>query len=338
VRPIVVDVLGPDVPHAAALIGPGSEVLGYDTERSRDHDWGPRCLLFVGDADARRYLAGLTAALAARLPARFLDWPTRFCHGGGTTAPQVHVHALGSWWRAWAGVAPGSAPTATRWLSLPTQRLLELTAGAVFHDGAGDLTAARARLMFYPDDLWRYALACTWARIGEEHAFVGRCGEVGDQLGAAVVAARIARDVMRLWLLMERRYPPYSKWLGTAFAHVAGTGAVSHSLGIAVAAASPAAREEALLAAMSSTVERHNLLADRLGHPPVDPTPRYYFSRPYRIVDVEAVVAGLRARIADPRLAAERPVAALDAFVDNVGVVGDLQVTERLVSALRPDR
>jgi hypothetical protein len=22
---------------------------------------------------------------------------------------------------------------------------------------------------------------------------------------------------MRLWLLMYRRYPPYSKWLGTAF-------------------------------------------------------------------------------------------------------------------------
>lgn len=35
--------------------------------------------------------------------------------------------------------------------------------------------------------------------------------------GSAVITARLARDLMRLCLLMDRRYPPYSKWLGTAF-------------------------------------------------------------------------------------------------------------------------
>ncbi|HWD74857.1 MAG TPA: DUF4037 domain-containing protein, partial [Solirubrobacteraceae bacterium] len=49
----------------------------------------------------------------------------------------------------------------------------------------------------------------------------GRCAEAGDELGSAVVTARLARDLMRLCLLMRRRYPPYSKWLGTAFARPA---------------------------------------------------------------------------------------------------------------------
>ena len=33
--------------HSAALLGWGSDVLGYDTERSTDHGWGPRLLLMV---------------------------------------------------------------------------------------------------------------------------------------------------------------------------------------------------------------------------------------------------------------------------------------------------
>jgi len=47
------EVVAPAVgaPHGAALLGPGSDVVGYDTQRSTDHDWGPRCQLFVQASD-----------------------------------------------------------------------------------------------------------------------------------------------------------------------------------------------------------------------------------------------------------------------------------------------
>jgi hypothetical protein len=51
VRPLL-DEAFPGLAYAAALIGAGSEVPGFDTERSADHDWGPRLLLFLGDDDA----------------------------------------------------------------------------------------------------------------------------------------------------------------------------------------------------------------------------------------------------------------------------------------------
>jgi hypothetical protein len=41
------------VPHAAALVGEGSEVLGFDDFRSTDHAWGPKLYVFadIGDID-----------------------------------------------------------------------------------------------------------------------------------------------------------------------------------------------------------------------------------------------------------------------------------------------
>ena len=53
VRPVL-DARFPDLPHSAALLGRGSEVLGFDDEMSTDHDWKPRVLLFLREDDHAR--------------------------------------------------------------------------------------------------------------------------------------------------------------------------------------------------------------------------------------------------------------------------------------------
>ena len=228
VAPVVDDVC-PGVAYSAARIGRGSEVLGFDDAVSRDHDWGPRLELFFGPMDRDEFGSRLTGELAARLPHTFEGYSTSFGVAsdgvdvlvdradGEPVAHRVEVHEIGAWCDTVLGFDPRHGVGWFDWLATSSHRLAEVTAGAVFHDGLGDLTRLRAALAYYPHDVWLFILASQWHRISQEEAFVARCAQVGDELGATVIAGRLVRDLMRLCLMMSRRYVPYSKWLGTAF-------------------------------------------------------------------------------------------------------------------------
>src|SRR5437762_2787847 len=93
VRPIL-DAGFPGLPHSAALIGSGSEVLGYDTEMSTDHDWGPRVMLFLAEEEHARHGEAIDRALLRRLPGRFLGYPTAVAPAAGTEARRHGVAIL----------------------------------------------------------------------------------------------------------------------------------------------------------------------------------------------------------------------------------------------------
>lgn len=332
VRPLLDEcLLG--VAHSAALLGPGSEVLGYDTERSTDHDWGPRVLVLLTDEDAERNGRRLDELLAHRLPETFDDLPTRYvvtADATGSARHRVVVAGLGAWLTARLGFDPRAGIGTTDWLATPTQRLAEVTAGAVFHDGLGELERVRTRLAWYPPDVWRYVLACQWTRIGQEEGFVGRCGEVGDELGSAVVAARLVRDVMRLSLLIARRYPPYGKWLGTAFAELPVAAGLGPALTAALAAADWRDRERHLCVGYETVAAAHNALELT---EPVEPTVRPFFDRPFRVIGAARFARALRAKITDPALRDLPPVGAVDQLVDSTDGLGDLRLLRRIVTA-----
>ena len=326
VRPLL-EAEFPALRYAAALLGPGSEVLGFDAERSTDHDWGPRLQLFLDPDQAEP----ITSMLAARLPAVFRGCQVAFPVTGDPVARyRVRVMGLGAWLTGHLGFDPRPGATVPDWLATPSQRLAEVTAGAVFHDGPGELSRVRATLAWYPRDVWLYLLSCQWVRISQEEAFPGRCAEAGDELGSAVVTARLARDLMRLWLLMHRRYPPYSKWLGTAFSRVPGTAPLAASLTAALGAADWRSRERHLSQAYVAVAESHN----RLGlTEPLDPRTRRYYDRPFQVADGGRFAAALTEAIADPAIRRLPPIGAADQFLDSTDALGDLRYPRAVISA-----
>ncbi|WNM39519.1 DUF4037 domain-containing protein [Micromonospora halotolerans] len=331
----------PGLRYAAALLDGGSELLGLDTPRSTDHDWGPRTQLFVADAAE---VAPVRAVLDAELPAEFLGWPTRFT--GGPTARLgvvradgerhgVSVDELGAWLRERLGGDPRAGMTVADWLATPTQRLAELTGGAVFHDGLGGaLTDVRARLAWYPDDVWRHVLAAGWQRVGQAEHLAGRCAEVGDELGSRVVTAGLARDLMRLGLLLHRRWPPYAKWLGTVFAALPAAAPVVDALTVALGAGGWPRRQAGLVRALEAVAAWTN---DTGLAVPVDPAARPFHGRPFLVLHAERFTAALRAAIADPELRARPPVGAVDQYLDNVDVLTRPARARRVAAAVLPD-
>jgi hypothetical protein len=362
VRPLL-DQEFPALVHSAALIGPGSEVLGFDAPRSTDHNWGPRLQIFVADAATPGETGRVSRMLAARLPATFRGYPTVFAASGAPAdRPPSHwitVTGLRRWLIGQLGFDATGPVGLLDWLAAPAQALAEVTGGAVFHDGlsasddaagesddaagesddaageggseAGAISAVRRRLAWYPRDVWLHVLACQWQRIAEEEPFAGRCAEAGDELGSTVVAARLVRDLMRLALLMERQYPPYSKWLGSALARTTAGAELLPALTAAIRAPTWPEREDHLTAAYETTARLHNALGLT---PPLDPAIRpTFYERPYRVLDSGRFVAALRDAICDDRVRALPLTGAIDQYVDSTTAAGDLALLRAATAA-----
>ena len=188
-----------------------SSVLTPLDQQTTDGDHNYIFFVAASEVDAVRTI------IDSNLPTEFHGWPVYFGWDEMPVQHHVNVVPLGEWLKSHLGFNPQVNITVQDWLTTPQQLLLEVTAGAVLHDPDGDLKRVRSKLEWYPNDIWLWLLACQWHRIAQEEAFVGRTAEVSDELGSRILTARIVRDLMRLCFLIERRYAPYSKWLGSAF-------------------------------------------------------------------------------------------------------------------------
>ena len=333
VRPILDDAF-PGLAHSAALIGSGSEVLGFDDAMSTDHHWGPRVQLFVSEDDHLLAADAIHTTLAARLPYTFRGYSTNFGEPNpedngvqllaaidrGPVNHRVGISTIRDFVQSYLGFDTSGPLEAADWLTFPQQKLRTLTGGAVYHDGIG-LEAVRARFAWYPHDIWLYLLAAGWARIGQEEHLMGRAGLVGDELGSALMGSRLVRDVMRLAFLIERQYAPYPKWFGTAFSKLACADELTPHLLAAQTAATWQERMGHLVPAYEALARMHN----RLGlTDPLPETVRDFFGRPFQVIALHGFAEALLARISDPQLqaiAARRPIGSVDTISDNADLL-----------------
>jgi hypothetical protein len=330
----------PGLVHSAARIGTGSDVLGFDTLRSTDHEWGPRLLLFLGEPDAATHGAAIVETLRHMLPREIRGYPTTFgpTHEAGVSVLQpvatgpvehkVEVTTLSRFLQQRLGIASAHELDVLDWLTFSGQALLEVTTGALFYDGLGTLAETRALLAYYPHDVWLHLLAAQWTRIAQQEPFVGRTGEVGDELGSALIAADLVQDVMRLGFHMERRYAPYSKWFGSAFAQLACAAQLTPHLDAVLAAREWHDRQQHLVHAYEIVAAMHNDLGIT---EPLSTKSSHFHGRPFLVIPAGEFADAIRDQIQDERVRTlPEAIGSIDQFVDSTDVLSNPALRSRV--------
>jgi hypothetical protein len=320
----------PHLIYSAARLDSGSDVLGFDTPQSMDHDWGPKLTLFLTESDYQTGKDELDRVLRQELPREIHGYPTNFAyHNDGTTwmsaidaGPVNHgvkIDTLRVFFEDYLRFNPHQELRPVDWLTFPEQRLRTVASGRVFYDGLGQLESIQAQLSYYPRQVWLYLLAVQWRRISQEEPFVGRCGQAGDDLGSAVVAARLVRDVMKLCFLLERQYASYTKWFGTAFAQLACAAELTPLLTRVLHAASWQEREKYMTLVYEFVARKHNELGI------TDPLPAqvsHFYGRPFLVIQADSFAEAIRAVITDAEiLALPAHLGAIDQFIDSTDVL-----------------
>jgi hypothetical protein len=332
----------PDLLYSTARLDRGSDVLGFDTPQSMDHCWGPRLTIYLKEKDFKLLASKINQMLADELPLEIHGIPTHFRNkedsGGflqklahGPVDHYVDFTTIRRFFCENTGlqVAPGKPIRDADWLKVPQQKLRAIASGKIFYDGLGELNEVQQSFSWYPHDVWLYLMANQWRHIDQEEPFVGRCGDVDDELGSRLVASRLVGEMIRLCFLMERQYAPYSKWLGTAFSRLQCSADLSPVFHQALDSQNWKERERHLSDAYKIVMRKHNdLKITTLIEPEITP----FFNRPYLVPHSARFVEALLSTIRSPEVKKWFPyVGSLDQFVHSVDVLDDTEMCRRVI-------
>ena len=123
--------------YSAALIGAGSEVLGFDTAMSSDHDWGPRLQLFLNEIDYSNHAKAIEETLQRYLPDQFRGFPVRWIIDGPSYHRCVEVLTVRGFFQQYLNFDIRNEIEPADWLTFPEHKLRTIVSGAVYRDDIG---------------------------------------------------------------------------------------------------------------------------------------------------------------------------------------------------------
>ncbi len=108
-----------------------------------------------------------------------------------------------------------SMETIKSWLAVHDYALAAAVNGEVFRDDEGVFTRYRNMLMeYYPKAVWYRKIAQTCALFSQNGQYnLPRMRRRGQLVAAELAKAECARQAMKLYYLLNRKYAPHDKWL-----------------------------------------------------------------------------------------------------------------------------
>ncbi len=208
---------------AVGLVGKGSDCFGFDDALSQDHDYGPRFVMWVTKSVYEEIGEELQEAYES-LPGHFMGVERVETSYG---RDRCGVMIIEEFYRNLLGfnlvemLDRGSASgkesmeTIKSWLAVHDYALAAAVNGEVFRDDEGVFTRYRNMLMeYYPKAVWYRKIAQTCALFSQNGQYnLPRMRRRGQLVAAELAKAECARQAMKLYYLLNRKYAPHDKWL-----------------------------------------------------------------------------------------------------------------------------
>ncbi len=211
-RPAIEKNLPSDIKKMAfGLVGDGSECYGFDDEISRDHDFGPRIMIWLSSKDYRDFGIKLQKILQD-LTKKFLgfDGINESYYGKGREG----VFQINDFYKRFTSLDHPPA-TLMEWRYIPEANLSLATNGEVFYDTQGEFTRYRnALLVGYPEDVRLKTMAARSMKMAQSGQYnYARSIKRREYVAAQMALAEFTDSATSMIYLMNNRYKPFYKWM-----------------------------------------------------------------------------------------------------------------------------
>ena len=189
-----------------ALVGVGSECLGFDDEISEDHDFSSRCQLFLDDSDYKTYKSDLESSL--KIFCKDLESLT-----SNLKDVNIEIMPISNFYKYYTLFENGPK-TESEYRKVPMDLLCVATNGKVFLDNLGKFSEIRNRLLnFYPEDIRLKKIAFQLNKMAQSGQYnYSRMIKRGDTVAANIAQGEFVKHYLEFVHLLNKKYMPFYKW------------------------------------------------------------------------------------------------------------------------------